>query len=386
MEVLSSSPSREEKINALISYCFLGWMMLLSREERFQSHFIKKHARAATLIHTIFIILIIAVIWSGNAGEMLIFHFSAINILFFVLFGVLFWFLWLGMMRAFLGILPRISWHLDTWDLTIWQETVTNKSRVWVILAHIPLLGPWINGQYGDIYSDGARTSTWVLMVWIVLLWIDPSMILMIILLIAFIVWIVYQSINLAISSRIYPLGRYLPTGKKIHIWIQSFVTYVQELFHHDSSMPDWGTIQEKVSENIHIEQTSLSPVIALPLINIGFLWRNRHTSSARRSWIQSLFITLLVIIGYFLNIWLLVTIGILWWWYGFIGIYWYHTFDIPVLTELSQFINTVIAKIQKFRAKKSETIIIDTSFRTDGWENNTTKNTDNTPWEQMIK
>jgi len=76
--------STYERQNAVISYCFLGIFILVSRQARFQSHFINSHARVASIIQFLFVCLIIMTIYSGNFGSMLIFDFSLSNIGYFI--------------------------------------------------------------------------------------------------------------------------------------------------------------------------------------------------------------------------------------------------------------------------------------------------------------
>jgi hypothetical protein len=58
--------SHEERQNAVISYCFLGIFILLSRQARFQSDFINSHARVASVIQFLFLCLVALTIRSGN--------------------------------------------------------------------------------------------------------------------------------------------------------------------------------------------------------------------------------------------------------------------------------------------------------------------------------
>ncbi len=66
MDIEHNTISQYERQNAVISYCFLGIFILLSRQERFRSAFIKSHARVATLIQFLFLLLIIGTIFSHN--------------------------------------------------------------------------------------------------------------------------------------------------------------------------------------------------------------------------------------------------------------------------------------------------------------------------------
>lgn len=89
-----NSISSTEKHNAMISYCFLGPLMLLSRQEQFSSAFVRSHAKYASLLTLCFLILVVFLIRSQNFGSLLMFdalQFQASwdHILLFILFGVL---------------------------------------------------------------------------------------------------------------------------------------------------------------------------------------------------------------------------------------------------------------------------------------------------------
>ncbi|MEI6711264.1 MAG: hypothetical protein WCK88_03390 [bacterium] len=73
------------------------------------------------------------------------------------------------------------------------------------------------------------------------LLWIDPSMTMMIIWLTMVSIWIIYQSISLAIDDSISLVGDYLPESKTVHIFILTFFTYTKYLISHThGSLPHW--------------------------------------------------------------------------------------------------------------------------------------------------
>jgi hypothetical protein len=43
--------SPQVRINAMISYFFLGWLMLLSKNPEWNDPFVRSHAKTATMIH-----------------------------------------------------------------------------------------------------------------------------------------------------------------------------------------------------------------------------------------------------------------------------------------------------------------------------------------------
>ncbi len=76
--------------------------------------------------------------------------------------------------------------HLKTLSLReisahITPTGVDDIEKIPMMLSHIPLIGNMIAAKYGPVFYSGERFATWSLLVGILLLWIDPSMTLMII-------------------------------------------------------------------------------------------------------------------------------------------------------------------------------------------------------------
>lgn len=89
MDTTIQTLSSTEKHNAMISYCFLAPFMLMSREERFKSDFIRSHARYATLLHIGFLILIVSFVRSRNFSSTILYDMTWVHGVLFVLFFVL---------------------------------------------------------------------------------------------------------------------------------------------------------------------------------------------------------------------------------------------------------------------------------------------------------
>jgi divalent metal cation (Fe/Co/Zn/Cd) transporter len=54
-------------------------------------------------------------------------------------------------------------------------------------------------------------------------------------------IWIIYQSISLAIDDAMSLVGDYLPTSKTVHIFLLTLITYGWQLINHThGSLPDW--------------------------------------------------------------------------------------------------------------------------------------------------
>ncbi len=159
--------SREERQNAVISYCFLGIFILLSRQERFQSNFINSHARVASIIQFLFLCLVIMTIVSGNFGSMLIFDFSLSNISYFIGFTLLLISLGIGIIRALQGKKPSLQIRALSLREIARHVTPTGVDAIEKIpmaLSHIPLIGNLIAAKYGPSFYSGERFATWSLL------------------------------------------------------------------------------------------------------------------------------------------------------------------------------------------------------------------------------
>ncbi len=94
-------------------------------------------------------------------------------------------------------------------------------------LSHVPLIGNLIAAKYGPSFYSGERFATWSLLMGVFFLWIDPSMTLMIVFGSLVTIWIIYQSISLAIDDSISLLGDYLPESRSVHIFLLTIFTYM---------------------------------------------------------------------------------------------------------------------------------------------------------------
>lgn len=300
--------SHYERQNAVISYCFLGIFILMSRQERFQSSFVRSHARIASVIHLFFLILVIATIYSKNFGSMLIFDFSLSNMAYFVGFGILFLSLCLWIVRSLQGKLPSIQMNaLSLKEIArhVTPTGVETIEKIPMALSHVPLVGNLIAAKYGISFYSWERFATWSLLMGVFLLWIDPSMTMMIIWLTMVSIWIIYQSISLAIDDSISLVGDYLPESKTVHIFILTFFTYTKYLISHThGSLPHWWDISTQITESYTVEKKEkVGEILAFPLVNLAYIIKNIHTVPIREEIVQWCLITLLFISSiYFLS------------------------------------------------------------------------------------
>lgn len=118
---------------------------------------------------------------------------------------------------------------------------VDTIEKIPMALSHIPLVGNLIAAKYGASFYSGERFATWSLLVGIVFFWIDPSMTLVIVFASLVTLWIIYQSISLAIDSSISLLGDHLPESRTVHIFLLTLLTYTWQLVSHThGALPHW--------------------------------------------------------------------------------------------------------------------------------------------------
>lgn len=330
-----------ERQNAVISYCFLGIFILMSRQERFQSHFINSHARVASIIQFLFVCLVIMTIFSGNFGSMLIFDFSLSNIGYFIGFILLLFALWMGIIRALQGKEPSFqiqSISLREISRRIAPTGVETIEKIPMILSHIPLMWNLIAAKYGASFYSGERFATWSLLVGLLFFWIDPSMTLVIIFFSLVTIWIIYQSISLAIDESISLVGDHLPTSKTVHIFLLTLTTYTWQLMSHTrGSLPDWWHTYSNITNTYSPEKNEkVSEIVAFPLVNIVYLIKNIHTVPVRSEILQWCSITVLFVVSILLVSPSLIFFTLFISYIGFLSLRYQHILAIPFIQEFS--------------------------------------------------
>ncbi len=293
----------------------------------------------ATLIQFLFLCLIVLSIRSGNFSSMLVFDISLSNIAYFVGFWILFAGLATGIISALRGKMPSI--HLKSFSLReLWNhmtpKTVDSVEKIPMVLSHLPLIGNYIVAKYGPAFTSGERFGTWSVIVSLCLVWVNPSMTLLIVFWSLVSLWIIYQSISLAIDGHIFLLWEYLPDATQIHIFLMTLGTYTKWLLLHDhNTLPNWREIQLSETKLYHTNTTkNISEKFALPVINIYFLIKNYKNTSLQPEIIQGYLITIVFLTGILRgqnNItFLALFIGYI----GFLSIRFGKYLDIPLFSE----------------------------------------------------
>jgi len=297
-------PSQTEKHNAMISYCFLAVFMLISRQEQFTGKFVRSHARYATILHIAFLILIIALSQSQSFSSVIIYDFTWIHAVLFVLFFVLLGLLGNGIYKALRWEKPRISlseFTLKNFEKEFTDEVaVSEDEKTTIILSHIPFLGIYLAAKYGWKLTQGEKFGTWFCIAAALATFIDPSLTLLITMILAAMFWIVYQAVGTASTSTVHLIGNRLWGWRDAHIYIKSLVTYTRELFKQNQKMPSWHEIEEKTNSAYTEYKIPVNPLIYVPILNIVFMRKVWQGTGTRIHAIQWLIITILFIYGIF--------------------------------------------------------------------------------------
>lgn len=260
-----------ERHNAVISYCFMAPFMLLSRDERFWGSFVRSHARYATLLEVLFLILIITLVRSRNFSSIIIFGASWVHISLFICFFVLLVFLIMGIYNALRGHKPKIGIQEFSWSSlkNIGTIHTDEDEKTPLVLSHIPFLGTYLSYKYWDFLLAGEKFGNWVFIIAAILLWIDPSFTLFIAWLSLATFWIVYQGILNLSGDAITLIWDKLPSKARCHILLRSVLVYIKLLVGHSKTLPQWASIvddQTQEYEKFALEENIKS---TLPIINI---------------------------------------------------------------------------------------------------------------------
>lgn len=328
----------------------------MSRQEQFMGSFVRTHARYATVLHIAFLALIIWLVRSRNFSTVIIYELSWIHVILFILFFILLALLGSGIMNALRWKKPRIS--LKELSMSNFEkeftteEAVTEDEKTPIILSHIPFLGIYLAAKYGGKLSQGEKFGTWFCIIWIISVYIDPSLTLLITLTVLTIFWIVYQAVGTANNSTVHLLGNRLLGGRDIHIYIKSIFRYAREIFQHEQKVPSWNEIYEKTMSS-YMESSPLerSAFLFVPLINLPLIFRLRKITEIQKYTLQWTLISIGFI--YSLIIWS-TTIGVLMCLAGFwayVQTLFHKSSDIPLISEISEIVLYAI----KWREEKSK-------------------------------
>lgn len=338
----------------MISYCFLAFFMLISRDERFSNHFVRAHSRYAALIHVGFLLLISTLIYSRNFDSIIIFEISWVHILIFIWFFLLLGLLAIGIYRAMLGVEPHFSLQGITFSELKWignEVVVDEKQKIPLLLSHIAFFGLYLSEKYGDFLSGGTKFGNWSFVLASVFLWLDPSMTLFIVWLCLVTFWIVYQAVLISSGDNVRVIGHRFPSAREVHIFLRSIGKYTQAMLKHGNDLPDWKQIRQ--SEEANYEKNTLintNMKLVFPVLNLVEIIYLSRKWEIKQNEMQAIIMSIICIYGLFVwstPILMLVALSTFWLYYQTKG---KKDASIPVVGEIAK----VLEKIIEWRKIKS--------------------------------
>lgn len=341
----TNSISSTEKHNAMISYCFLGPLMLLSRQDQFRSDFIRSHAKYASLLTFCFLILIVFLVRSQNFGSLLMFdalQFQASwdHILLFILFGCLLLATFWGIISAMRWAKPQLwinFWGMNDYMIKSSPQNIGEKEKIPVIISHVPFLGIYLSDKYGGNLVPGARWWSWCFVLAALFISLDSSFFLLVSWIILCTLWVVYQWVRVLSEDSIHLIGEKLPSANTVHIFLRSSLKYGKKLLNHDSTLPVWSDIFSQEKETYtEPTGTTLSPILSIPFINIVTifsLWKKHKLGHAA---LQGIFITIFTILSVITGATWGLMIFLLASFFGFSQIHFSQKLNIPFLSEIA--------------------------------------------------
>jgi hypothetical protein len=184
---------------------------------------------------------------------------------------------------------------------------------------------------------------------------IDPSLTLLIAIILVTMFWIVYQAVWSAKTSTVHLLGDYLIGGREVQIYIRSALHYAREIFKHGQKIPSWWEIEEKNRDtSFEYKKNGFSPFLYIPLINIPIIINVWKSNELKIHKVQAIIITVLFLYGI---IWggtamtMLILLAAYW---SYIQSLYTKDSHIPVIGECAEWVLWLI-KIWKQRSKPEQ-------------------------------
>lgn len=215
---------------------------------------------------------------------------------------------------------------------------VGDDQKTPLLASHIPFLGTYLSYKYGNFLNSGEKFGNWAFILAALLMWVDPSLTLVIGWVILATFWVVYQSVIVASGGDIQLVGAKLPGSGQCHIFLRSVLSYTKHLISHKETLPHWATIQTEESQKYESRIFNDNRKLAIPIINIPLVIRTLAKEPLSEDILSALLVNTLVIFA--LLFWYTPTVMVislaLW------GCYWHEKESMPVVSEIS----TVILKI----------------------------------------
>lgn len=234
--------------NAISAYLWLAILLLLvkSKNSNINNPFVKKHAKTALFIHSLFFLIYIIFIayWFLNIGfnlfgiTFLLNHILAIISFCFLFFLLIVWCIKSYNWKEFF-IIDIFS--ISKTDKLFENKNIelTEKQSTTIVLSLIPiiwLLIPWLfKWKQSKIIENNFKINI-IFTLFITFLFIYWRSDLFLIFMLLYIIWIVYFSIQIFINKKILIFNiDFIPNFRELYLKIQILFTYIKNFFSKDS-------------------------------------------------------------------------------------------------------------------------------------------------------
>ena len=309
----------------MISYFFLGWIMLLSSSnEHFQDSFVRNHAKKATIIQWVHLwiigiymffikpLLLTSVTLFGYTTSLNIIPFLNVSTHDIVMWG-LFWSLifqiTIGSYRAYQW--KEVEWDVwlkNSWFMNLWitmkqidttsqvSSIIDEREKGLIISSYLPFIGLFTAANYPSIHTKtGAKLWSIVLILFLLtqlLFWIGN--IFSMIILISYIAWVVFIGISLFLLESVleFPIIQKIPSSLEADDMFRAFMVYISDFIRiifwrekkllFQTYLENEKKRREEITWKIQSDALFL-PVwlIYVPIINLLFLptfFQRKHT------------------------------------------------------------------------------------------------------------
>lgn len=313
--------TQQIKNNAIIAYLFIivNILFLFTKNNKLiNNEFVKSHTKTAILIHIWFLIntIIFAYLWLGFYKEFIWYNIS--DIIAIIIYLALFSLMIVWMYKAYNNELFKL-WETIKYknnekllDVTLdWK--FSEKDKVTIIISRIPFIWFFIFPKYknNEIILSNTKLNLYItLLIMILYIFWNPNLANLLLLL--YIIFIVFSSINLFIRNEVININtKSLLFGSDILNYIKAISIY---MFNYFSSKKDflkfWDVLKQvilKENKNEEIEiknQNSLNNfklwkyIVYIPLIN--FICLFNLNSKQKFHIINWILISITLIILYF--------------------------------------------------------------------------------------
>ena len=295
MEKINNNISEKIKGNAISAYLFIfiAWLFLFNKtNENINNDFVRNHAKTASLIHLWFLITIIIFLSNSLFASTLILwiwlNFIITTIICLLLLVLIIVWIYKAKNGLTFNVIKDINISKTKNILDIdWSWEVTEKEKLTVLLAFIPLFGFINYAKYKEnkTIQDATRLNIIISLI-ISLLFIFSYWNLATLLSLAYTILITFIWINLFARNELISIKvATMFSPENAYIWLISLITYIKNYFNDDKfnelEILNKQNTEKKIKIELEYEKALATKkelklpkaLIYIPIINLIFLF-----------------------------------------------------------------------------------------------------------------